>query len=98
MWSAVNVLRNSPKISDMIKREIFQLKLFKSNGKFGVQISAVFETREHVDLRRLFWNNSFLTFKASTFFGVLSFFFSKCRNFHEDLKNEIKISEKNFGF
>ena len=35
MWAAIKVLTNSPKISDLIKGDVFQLNLSKVNEKLG---------------------------------------------------------------
>ena len=40
MRSAVNVLPNSPKISDMTKGHFFQLNLSQVNGKMGWQFGS----------------------------------------------------------
>ena len=44
----MNVLTKEPKISDIIKRDIFQLNFLKSDGQYDkttvVQIAAVFGT------------------------------------------------------
>ena len=54
---AVNVLTNSPKISDLTKRELSQLNLSQDHGTIEksavVQISAVFGTRKRVDCGRV---------------------------------------------
>ena len=67
MWSAVNVLQNSPKISDMTKGDFSNsvcLELMENYDKSAaVQIAGVFGTREHVDCRSVFWNKSFRAIK-----------------------------------
>ena len=35
MWSSVNVLPKSPKISDLTNRDVFQLNVSLINRKFG---------------------------------------------------------------
>ena len=54
---AVNVLTNSPKISDLTKRELSQLSLSQDHDTIeksaAVQISAVSETRKRVDCGRV---------------------------------------------
>ena len=54
----VNVLPNSPKISDLTKGDFFQLNfpglMENWNKSAPVQLSAMFGTREHVDSLRVF--------------------------------------------
>ena len=35
MWSAVNVLENSPKIADLINRDVFQFNVFHIKRDLG---------------------------------------------------------------
>ena len=62
MWSAVNVLPNSPKISDLTQRpdSLIIPNYIKSAA---VQIWAVFGTPGHVASRKVFKNRSFRVFK-----------------------------------
>ena len=58
MRSVANVLKNSSNISDLTKRDVFQVNLCWINGKLRkgapAQISSEFGTREHVDSGKLF--------------------------------------------
>ena len=58
MGSAVNVLPNSPKISDLTNRDVLLLNLSllmeNLDKSAAVQISTVFGTCEHIDSRKVF--------------------------------------------
>ena len=61
--SAVIVLKNSPKISDVTKRDIFQFNFLRVMEKCDksafVQISSLFGTLQRVDCLRIIWNGAF---------------------------------------
>ena len=57
------MLRNSPTIAHIIKRDIFQLCFNQNEEKYDKsaveEISAVFGTFQRVDCRGVFWNGTF---------------------------------------
>ena len=61
--SAVNVLTNTPMISNFNQGDIFQINPRRSYEKYDksplMLISQVFGTLYHVDCRRVFWNGAF---------------------------------------
>ena len=61
--STVNALKNSPKISEIAKKDIFQLNFLRLMEKCDksafVKISSLFGTLQHVDSQRVFWNGAF---------------------------------------
>ena len=72
-----------------------------------VEISSVFESREHDGSWTVFWNRSFLAFKSprlsdwisSQIFKLWSWsFFSKCAKFYVDFENARKVWQKVFSF
>ena len=71
MQSAVNMLPNSPKISDLTKRNVSQLNFSKINGKWdksaAVEVLAVFGTRR--DLEGC-CKTGLSGFEETTFLGV----------------------------
>ena len=58
MWSALNVLPNSLKISDLTNKDLFQLNFFRSmescDKSVAMVVYLVFNIREHVDSPRVF--------------------------------------------
>ena len=63
MSLAVNMLSNSPNISYITNRDIFNLNLPKNHEKYdknaGAQIQGVFGTLYDGDCWRVFWNGAF---------------------------------------
>ena len=57
MSSAVSVLTNSPRISDLTKKNVFLVNL-SQNLSAVMQITVVFTTCEHADHQSVFSNSS----------------------------------------
>ena len=90
MWSAVTVFPNSPKISDVIRREFVSIwELWTREFTKGV-------------LKRKFSGIVTTFFSINNFQNIwamkLVFFFSKSAKFYLDFKYARKSSENDFGF
>ena len=103
--SAVNVLTNSPEISDINMRDIFPLISLRIMGKYNkgafFQVSAVFDSMLAVE--RVFWNRAL----SNHIFAVYNFwktklmsviFFSKLSKVDVDFRNGVKNWENGSSF
>ena len=111
MWTAVNVVKRGPKISDRTKRHHKQLNLSDVNKKIAYKccrlaLSSVFST-----LRCGFpdgvLKHEFQAIEVTRFFAWYNFghiqamkviLFSKYSKFYVDFENAIKFSENVDGF
>ena len=111
MRSAVNLLKNGPKISDPIKRHDTQLKLFDINRKLG-------EKCHHADFSSVWdpltgWlptgvlKHGLSGIQVTTFFGLNKFknisamklmFICKTLKFYVNFKDAINLAENVFCF
>ena len=105
--SAINGLRNSPKIFNIIKRDFFNPNCVHRINKYGqgdfFQLWTVFRPVYHVTYRRVLLKLTFLDLYLTTFFGVRQFkntfrlwgssFFEKVQKLNLNIENAKKIEK-----
>ena len=97
--SAANVLRSSPKIWHVNKRDFFELNFLASHQQLWARLPYCFSKdplkREFLDIYLATFSES-VTSKIQNLWG--SSFYSKCLKFNVDFKNAAKNWEKVFCF
>ena len=99
------VLRFQISLTERFSNSICLASMENCNKRAAMVVSAVFNTREHLDSRRVLWRRGFPAFKkpyfsesvTSEIFKLKSWcFFSKFRKFCADSENTSKIREDVF--